>query len=69
MDIRNYPKSFEIIFLEIIQLLGLGSIPRMGNFFFFAFLFNLTLLELRIIPVQKIRQNIKNFFEKIIFLT
>ncbi len=35
---NGYPKLSEIIFLEIIRLLGLGSIPGMANYFFYFFM-------------------------------
>jgi hypothetical protein len=55
MDIRNYPKSF---FWKSFDLLAWVRSPG-WQFHFFTFLFNLTQLEFRIIPVQKIRQNIE----------
>jgi hypothetical protein len=35
---NGYPKLSEIIFLEIIWLIGLGSIPGMANLFFDFFM-------------------------------
>jgi hypothetical protein len=49
---QNQPKSFFGNHLTSWP----GFDPRDGNFFF-TFLFNLTQLELRIIPVKKFRQN------------
>jgi hypothetical protein len=57
---QNQPKSFFGNHLTSWP----GFDPRDGKFFFFTFLFNLTQLELRIIPVQKFRQNIKNSLRK-----
>ncbi len=58
--IQNYPKSFFGNHLTSWP----GFDPRYGKFLFFTFLFNLTQLELRIIPLQKIHQNIKNSLKK-----
>ncbi len=55
---NGWPKSTEIIFWKSFDFLAWVRSPG-WQISFFTFLFNLTQLELRIIPVQKFRQNIE----------